>query len=197
MIMDKIITIAVPTYNMEEYLERCLESLLIEDYSLLMNIEVLVINDGSKDCSLKIAHTYETRFPEVFRVIDKANGNWGSCINRAAKEAQGDYFLILDADDWLNTRELENFIKELKTKKEVDMYVYNCLLHNGKRKEPMFLTKMEVGKSYRISDIKAVWDCSFFIHCIALKTDIIRKIHLTEGISYCDVEISIYPQIRN
>ena len=65
MIMDKIITIAVPTYNMEEYLERCLESLLIEDYSLLMNIEVLVINDGSKDCSLKIAHTYETRFPEV------------------------------------------------------------------------------------------------------------------------------------
>lgn len=43
MIMDKIITIAVPTYNMEEYLERCLESLLIEDYSLLMNIEVLVI----------------------------------------------------------------------------------------------------------------------------------------------------------
>ena len=192
MIMDKIITIAVPTYNMEEYLERCLESLLIEDYSLLMNIEVLVINDGSKDCSLKIAHTYETRFPEVFRVIDKANGNWGSCINRAAKEAQGDYFLILDADDWLNTRELENFIKELKTKKEVDMYVYNCLLHNGKRKEPMFLTKMEVGKSYRISDIKAVWDCSFFIHCIALKTDIIRKIHLTEGISYCDVEISIY-----
>lgn len=69
--------------------------------------------------------------------------------------------MILDADDWLNTRELENFIKELKTKKEVDMYVYNCLLHNGKRKEPMFLTKMEVGKSYRISDIKAVWDCSF------------------------------------
>lgn len=54
--------------------------------------------------------------------------------------------MILDADDWLNTRELENFIKELKTKKEVDMYVYNCLLHNGKRKEPMFLTKMEVGK---------------------------------------------------
>ena len=146
MIMNKIITIAVPTYNMEEYLERCLESLLIEDYSLLMNIEVLVINDGSKDCSLKIAHTYETRFPEVFRVIDKANGNWGSCINRAAKEAQGDYFLILDADDWLNTRALENFLKELKTKKAVDMYVYNCLLHNGKRKEPMFLTKMEVGK---------------------------------------------------
>lgn len=87
MIMDKIITIAVPTYNMEEYLERCLESLLIEDYSLLMNIEVLVINDGSKDCSLKIAHTYETRFPEVFRVIDKANGNWGSCINRAGGTA--------------------------------------------------------------------------------------------------------------
>lgn len=59
MIMDKIITIAVPTYNMEEYLERCLESLLIEDYSLLMNIEVLVINDGSKDCSLKIANQQE------------------------------------------------------------------------------------------------------------------------------------------
>ena len=64
---------------MENYLESCLNSLLTDNMSL---IEVLVINDGSKDSSYDIAHRYETKYPEVFVVIDKGNGNYGviKCI---------------------------------------------------------------------------------------------------------------------
>ena len=103
--MDKILSIIVPTYNMEKYLERCLSSLIVSDEQMAM-LEVLVINDGSKDRSSEIAHGYESRYPDTFRVIDKTNGHYGSCVNRGLQEATGKYVKVLDADDWFNT---ENF----------------------------------------------------------------------------------------
>ena len=66
--MQKLLSIIIPTYNMENYLEACLNSLLTDNMSLF---EVLVINDGSKDSSYDIAHRYKTKYPEVFVVIDK------------------------------------------------------------------------------------------------------------------------------
>lgn len=111
--MDKILSIIIPTYNMERYLHRCLDSIIIEDKILFYRLEVLVVNDGSKDSSSAIAHEYEMKYPEVIRVIDKDNGNYGSCFNRGLKEATGSYVKLLDADDYYDTRELINFIKEL------------------------------------------------------------------------------------
>ena len=72
--MQKILTIIIPTYNMEKYLHKCLNSLIVSDKSL-EKLEVLIVNDGSKDSSSQIAHEYESKFPKTFRVIDKENGN--------------------------------------------------------------------------------------------------------------------------
>ena len=91
------VSVAVITYNMQDYLNRCLDSLVIEP-SLMEQLEVLVVNDGSKDSSSAIAHEYEAKFPCTFRVIDKENGNYGSCVNRGLAEAQGKYIKVLDAD---------------------------------------------------------------------------------------------------
>ncbi len=189
--MEKVLTIAIPAYNMEEYLDKCLTSLIVKG-SVAIYLDIIIINDGSKDTTLNIAKKYSNKYPELFRIIDKQNGNWGSCINVAAKEALGKYFLILDADDWLNTRELENFIEILQNGKNVDMFIYNCFLIKGNEKKTMFDTNMEENKIYQISEIKNLWDYSCFIHCIALKTPIMRQIHLTEGIPYCDVEVCAY-----
>ena len=68
--MDKILSIIIPTYNMEKYLRKCLDSLIISDENM-EKIEVLVINDGSKDSSSVIAHEYESRYPQTIKVIDK------------------------------------------------------------------------------------------------------------------------------
>ena len=85
--MGKILTIGIPVYNMEKYLDRCLSSVTgIRD---LDKVEIIVVNDGSKDRSLEIARAYEQRFPESVRVIDKPNGGWGSGINLSIKEATG------------------------------------------------------------------------------------------------------------
>ena len=97
--MEKILTIIIPTYNMEKYLDKCLTSLIIEDKKLMKLLEVLVVIDGAKDRSSEIGHTYQDKYPETFRVIDKENGNYGSCINRGLKEAKGKYVKVLDADD--------------------------------------------------------------------------------------------------
>lgn len=100
---QKYLTVVVPVYNMEKLLTRCLDSLLILDNEdLFKKLEVIVVNDGSKDKSLHIARKYELKYPEVYKVIDKPNGNYGSCINVGIKNATGKYFRILDADDFLS-----------------------------------------------------------------------------------------------
>lgn len=107
--MNKILTIIIPTYNMEKYLERCLSSLLVDD-ERMDRFEALIINDGSKDSSSEIAHRYQERFPSTFHVIDKSNGHYGSCINRGLEEAAGVFVRILDADDCFDTAVFTRFL---------------------------------------------------------------------------------------
>ena len=98
---NKILTIIIPTYNMEQYLRKCLDSLIVSEENM-QRLEVLVVNDGSKDSSSAIGHEYEAKYPQTFRVIDKENGNYGSCVNRGLKEATGKYVKVLDADDYFD-----------------------------------------------------------------------------------------------
>ena len=75
----KVLTVLVPTYNVEKYLRRCLDSLLLPE--VLEEIEVLVVNDGSKDGSADIARAYEKKYPQTVVFVDKENGGHGSTIN--------------------------------------------------------------------------------------------------------------------
>ena len=94
---DKLLTVIVPAYNMEHMLEKDLESLIISD-NYFDKLEVIVINDGSKDKTLDIAKRFEVNYPSVFKTIDKENGNYGSCINAGLKSANGTFIKIMDAD---------------------------------------------------------------------------------------------------
>ena len=110
--MEKILTICVPTYNMEALLPRCLDSFIIEE-EFMNRLEIIVVNDGSKDRSSEIAHQYEAKYPNSFIVIDKPNGNYGSCVNAALKIARGKYFRICDADDYYISKNLSDYISLL------------------------------------------------------------------------------------
>ena len=111
--MNKILSVVIPTYNMEKYLKICLDSFIYDDKA--HDLEVLIVNDGSKDNSLKIAQEYETKYPNIFKVIDKENGGHGSTINAGLKVATGKYFKAVDADDWVDTKELAKLLDYLKT----------------------------------------------------------------------------------
>lgn len=109
--MDKIISIIIPTYNMQEYLPKCLSSVIVGKEP--GRVEAIVVNDGSTDSSLAIAREFENKHPDVFRIIDKPNGNYGSCVNAALTVATGKYIKLLDADDSFDTNIFETFVDML------------------------------------------------------------------------------------
>ena len=104
--MDKLLTVVVPVYKVEKYINKCLDSLIVPD-ELMEQLEVIVVNDGTPDRSAEMAREYEKKYPQTFRVIDKENGGHGSAWNRGLKEATGKYLRFLDSDDWFDN---ENFI---------------------------------------------------------------------------------------
>ena len=192
--MNKLLTIVIPTYNMQEYLHRCLDSLVLKDEQLMNQLEVLVINDGSKDNSSAIAHEYEAKYPNTFRVIDKENGNYGSCVNRGLKEATGKYIKVLDADDWFDTDEFAGLLTQMKNY-EVDMFVtdYQHVDFNGK-----CLSKQKYPLPYNsVLQFQNINSDALYLamHAIAYSTTMLKEMQYkqTEGISYTDTEWASYP----
>jgi len=192
--MGKILTIVVPTYNMEKYLDKCLTSLIVNDKELLKRLEVLVVIDGAKDRSSEIAHVYQDKYPDTFRVIDKENGNYGSCINRGLKEATGKYIKVLDADDWFDTMNFESFLTFLLTT-EVDCVISDMVKVTDKKKilstisfdlPPLDIVSMK--EFLNVAD-------NIWMHCVCYLTDNLRSINYkqTEGISYTDQEWLFLP----
>ena len=98
--MKKILTVTVPSYNVEKFLENTLDSFV--DERVLDDIEVLIVDDGSKDKTAEIGRKYEEKYPDTFRVISKENGGHGSTINRGIGEAKGKYFKVVDGDPKFN-----------------------------------------------------------------------------------------------
>ena len=90
-------SVVVPIYNVEQYLEQCLESLRTQDYK---DYEVICVNDGSTDGSREILTAWESRMPQM-RVIDRENGGLSAARNTGIQAATGDYVLFVDSDDWV------------------------------------------------------------------------------------------------
>lgn len=194
---NKLLTLAVPTYNMEKYLARCLDSVLCDNKDYL---EVLVVNDGSKDRSSEIGHEYAMKYPDVIRVIDKENGNYGTCVNRALAEAKGKYFRMLDADDWCNTAALNQWLEGLKTC-NADMVVTQS---EDRREDNSLIIRfgapdtIEKGRIYSIAEfdgLKLQFDTLYCSHLLTYRTQLLWDIglKLQAGISYTDNEYVFFP----
>ncbi|MEI3553139.1 MAG: glycosyltransferase family A protein [Acutalibacteraceae bacterium] len=110
--MEKTLSISIAAYNVEEFLKNTLDSLVAPE--IMDDIEVLIIDDGSKDNTAAIGKEFEDKYPNSFKVISKPNGGYGSTINAAIDAATGQYFKTLDGDDWYDTENLVRFVKDLK-----------------------------------------------------------------------------------
>ena len=98
---EKILTISVAAYNVEEYIRQTLDSLT--DERVIGNLEIFVVDDGGKDSTLDIAKEYANIYPESVFPIHKENGGYGSTVNYSLAHAHGKYFKLLDGDDWFDT----------------------------------------------------------------------------------------------
>ena len=194
--MEKLLSIIVPSYNMEKYLPNGLGSLVVPDAELLQSLDVIVVNDGSKDRTSEIAHGFAAKYPGVFRVIDKANGNYGSCINAALPLAQGRFVKILDADDSYDTAAFERYLRVVAALPATTDVVFNDYVYVNQAGR---VTKTEslpfsTDTAFGIEGILG-YDCWIGMHAVAYRTALLREIGFrqTEGISYTDTEWAIFP----
>lgn len=190
--MGKILTVAVPSYNVEKYLEKGLNSFC--DTRLEQGLEVLIVNDGSTDRTQEIAEGFVEKYPGIFKLINKKNGGHGSAVNAGIDNASGKYFRIVDGDDWVITDNLvrlmtilENTDSDLVVDEKTDINMisgaasYHAL--------PDYINKKTI---YPFEEICAVRDTGVYIsiHTLSVKTEVLRnnKIHLLEHIFYVDYE---------
>ena len=110
--MEKILSISVAAYNVEKYLDQLMQSVIAS--GAIDDLEVLIVNDGSKDGTADKAMEYQKKYPQSVRLIDKENGGHGSTINRGITEATGKYFRALDGDDWVHSEHLGKLVEKMK-----------------------------------------------------------------------------------
>ena len=109
---DVLLTVVIPVYNVEKYLKRCVESVLVQEWH---NYDILLVDDGSTDSSPQICDLYAEKY-EMIRVIHKENKGLSDTRNRGIEEASGEYVYFPDSDDWLEPNtfsELSDVIEEL------------------------------------------------------------------------------------
>lgn len=192
--MKKILTVIVPSYNMEKYLPKCLGSLEVAP-ELMEKLEVLVVNDGSKDRTSEIAHEFAAKWPGTFKVIDKTNGNYGSCINAALPVASGLYVKVLDADDWFETKAFGKYLRFLESADDADLVLtdYDTVDVNDR-----VLCECRCGfNPYEIFSVAQFLETGshLFMHAYAYRTDLFKKLtyRQLEGCSYTDWQWVILP----
>lgn len=136
------ISIIIPVYNVEEYIEECIDSVINQT---LTNIEIIIVNDGSTDNSLEVIKKYNDN---RIKLINKVNGGLSSARNRGIIEAIGDYILFLDSDDFLVNNDCLKEAFKLVEKKEIDMveceydlYKDGMVIEHGERYSKIFKDK--------------------------------------------------------
>ena len=121
----KLLTFAVPCYNSQAYMEHCVETLLEGGD----DVEIILVDDGSKDDTGAIADRYAAQYPDIVRVVHQENGGHGEGVNQGLRRAQGLYYKVVDSDDWADVDALRKVIAKLREFSQmehpVDMLVCN------------------------------------------------------------------------
>lgn len=174
--MNKLLTIIVPVYKVEPYINKCLDSLIIAP-ELMELMDVLIINDGTPDNSAEMSREYVRRYPSVFRQIDKENGGHGSAWNLGIKEAFGKYVKFLDSDDWLEN--LEPMMRKLSAS-DADLVITSVICHNANEELwKLEIKDMEFDKVYDADCFDWLGNRShgnyIFHHCAIYKAEMFRQ----------------------
>lgn len=109
--MDKKISVIIPVYNVEKYLARCLNSIIKNTYK---NIEIILVNDGSKDKSQEIIDKYKNKYGNIIKAREQENKGPAEARNVGIEMASGEYLMFIDSDDFIKEDYIENYVKTLK-----------------------------------------------------------------------------------
>ena len=156
----KLLSIAIPSYNSEKYMRNCIESLLPGGEE----VEILIVNDGSKDGTAAIADEYAAKYPTIVKAVHQENGGHGEAVNAGLRNATGLYYKVVDSDDWVNKEAYLKILKKLaelvQTNNMVDMLLSNYVYE----KEGQKRKKVMQYRSAFPTDTVFTWDDVKFLH---------------------------------
>ncbi|MBE5861681.1 MAG: glycosyltransferase [Lachnospiraceae bacterium] len=189
----KLLSIAIPCYNSEGYMAKCIESLLVGGEE----VEILIVDDGStKDRTAEIADRYAAKYPSIIKAIHKENGGHGSAVNTGIDNATGLYFKVVDSDDWVKKDAYQKILAKLREfsgeTEPLDMLVSNFVYDKvgAKRKKVM-----QYRKILPLEQVFSWDDCHHFtkghyilMHSVIFRTQLLKDcgIRLPEHTFYVD-----------
>ena len=195
----KLLTIAIPCYNSESYMEKCIESLLPGG----SRVEILLVDDGSKDRTAEIADSYAARYPGIVRAIHQENKGHGGAVNTGIANADGFYFKVVDSDDWVDRDAyltildtLENLAREGQG---VDMMISNFVYDKvgaSHKKVMTYRHMLPTGQIFHWEDARHLWKGHYILmHSVIYRTRMLRNcgLKLPEHTFYVDNQFVYQP----
>lgn len=175
----KLLSIAIPSYNSQDYMRKCIDSLLPggED------VEIIIVDDGSKDQTAAIADEYAAKYPSIVKAVHQENGGHGEAVNTGIKNATGLFFKVVDSDDWVDAKNYPVILATLKKLASgpdtVDMIISNFVYDKvgAKRKKIMQYRKyMPSDTVFEWKDMKKMRPGKYILmHSVIYRTNLLRE----------------------
>lgn len=181
------VSVIVPVYNVENYLEKCLRSLVKQSLS---DIEIIVVNDGSKDNSEKIIKEFAQRYPEKIKAFTKENGGLSDARNFGIDRAAGDYIGFVDSDDYVTENMFEEMLL-LAEKHHAKMVICNIQKVDENGKIVQKLTQMpDMPEKIALEHNFSVFsDISYFACNKLFKKELFNQKRFKKGVHFEDIQL--------
>lgn len=171
----KLLSVAIPSYNSESYMEHCIETLLTGGE----RVEILVVNDGSKDRTAEIADKYAAKYPTIVKAIHQENGGHGEAVNAGLRNATGKFFKVVDSDDWVDVGALRGILDVLEVyQDDIELMISNFVYEKQgvKHKKVMEYTKyFPVNRVFTWDDMKPFPIGKYLLmHSVIYKTQMLK-----------------------
>ena len=195
----KYLTLAVPSYNSESYMDRCIETLLTGGD----RVEIVIIDDGSSDRTGEIADRYAAQYPGMVRVVHQPNGGHDEGVNQGLAAATGLYYKVVDSDDWLDPEALRSLLDQLErweqTQTRVDLVVCNYIydhLYEDSRFTVNYRNIFPAGQICGWEEMGRFRPDQYLImHALIYRTDVLRRsgLKLPKHTFYVDNIVAYQP----
>ena len=176
----KLLSVAIPCYNSENYMRHCIDSLLVGGDE----VEIIIVDDGStKDRTAQIADEYERKYPSICRAIHQENGGHGEAVNTGLRNATGIFYKVVDSDDWVDEEAFHEVLRTLRRfvygNQTLDMLISNFVYEKegAKRKKVMnYNTALPKNEVITWSDVKLFMLGQYILmHSVIYRTELLRE----------------------
>ncbi len=195
----KLLSIAIPCYNSENYMKNCIHSLLVGGEE----VEIIIVDDGSTDGTAAIADEYAEKYPTIIKAVHQQNGGHGEAVNAGLRNATGLYFKVVDSDDWVSISAYKEVLKTLNqlagASPMVDMLISNFVYEKEgqKRKKVMsYRTAFPQNQVFTWDDVKFLHKGQYILmHSVIYRTKLLREcgLELPKHTFYVDNIFVYYP----